>query len=106
LGFAVYAGLRLGELLALERRSVDLEAGMITIERSWDPGGREFVETKSRKSRRVPIIERLASLLDEHPEMNAESTNGLVFPSHLYPDEPMDPAILRRRAYSVGRMRA
>jgi integrase len=99
LGFAVYAGLRLGELLALERRSIDLEAGMITVERSWDPGGREFVETKSRTSRRVPIIECLAALLAEHPGMSGQPESGLVFPSHLHPEEPMDPAILRRRAY-------
>lgn len=99
MALAVYAGLRLGELLALRRSAIDLEAGMIEVERAWDPGAKEFVETKSRKTRRVPIIAHLDLLLREHPGLTERLEDQLVFPSHLHPDRPMDPAILRRRTY-------
>jgi integrase len=53
---AFYAGLRLGELWALRDEDVDLEAGLIRVERSWDR--REgVIEPKSRAGRRVvPIV--------------------------------------------------
>ena len=56
---AFYAGLRLGELLALHDEDVDLEDGVIRVERSWDP--REgFIEPKSRAGRRaVPVVAAL-----------------------------------------------
>jgi integrase len=59
LGLAVYAGLRLGELLALDVSAVDLEGGWIHVRRSWDPGAKQFVPPKSRKPRKVPIIDKL-----------------------------------------------
>ena len=43
---AVYAGLRRGELLALRWEDVDLKAGLIRVERAWDPKAREFVAPK------------------------------------------------------------
>jgi integrase len=53
---AFYAGLRLGELWALRDEDVDLEAGVIRVERSWDR--REgVIEPKSRAGgRAVPIV--------------------------------------------------
>lgn len=38
LGCAVYAGLRLGELLALDVPAIDLEGGWIHVHRSWERG--------------------------------------------------------------------
>jgi integrase len=39
---AFYAGLRRGELQALRDEDVDLAAGVIRVERSWEPyGGRD-----------------------------------------------------------------
>ena len=56
---AFYAGLRLGELLALRDGDVDLEAGVIRVERSWDPHA-GVIEPKSRAGRRsVPVIAAL-----------------------------------------------
>jgi integrase len=56
---AFYAGLRLGELLALRDGDVDLEAGVIRVERSWDPHV-GVIEPKSRAGRRsVPIVAAL-----------------------------------------------
>ena len=59
---AMYAGLRLGELLALRWEDVDLADGVIRVERSWDVK-EGVVSPKSRAARRtVPI----ADVLREH----------------------------------------
>jgi integrase len=99
LGFAVYAGLRLGELLALNVSAIDLEGGWIHVRRSWDPGAKEFVLPKSRKSRKVPIIDKLAILISNHFVLLDHPTEGLLFPSAKNPERPTDPAILRRRTH-------
>jgi integrase len=97
LGCAVYAGLRLGELLALDVAAVDLDAGWLHVHSNWDPGAKEFVPTKNRQARRVPIIERLAVLLTDHLVLLDHPSDGLLFPSTKRADWPTDPAILRRR---------
>jgi integrase len=57
---AFYAGLRLGELWALRDEDVDLEAGVIRVERAWDPCD-GFIEPKSRAGRRaIPIVAALS----------------------------------------------
>jgi integrase len=53
---AFFAGLRRGELMALRWQDVDLAAGELQVERSYDPKAVEYVEPKSRSGRRrVPI---------------------------------------------------
>ena len=99
LGFAVYAGLRLGELLALDVPAVDLEGGWIHVRRSWDPGAKEFVPPKSRKARKVPVVDRLSTLVGNHFVLLDHPSEGLLFPSAKNPDWPTDPAILRRRVH-------
>jgi integrase len=70
---AVYTGMRRGEIAALEARDVDLDAGTITVSRSWSND-----TTKTRKARVIPL----------HPELrpyiaHAVSRGGtsLVFES-------------------------
>jgi integrase len=64
---ALYAGLRRGELMALRWSDVDLAAGVIRVERAWDPASRVIVAPKSRAGRRrVPIAAILRDLLVEH----------------------------------------
>lgn len=99
LGFAVYAGLRLGELLALDVGAVDLDDGWIHVRRSWDKGTKQFIPTKSRKPRSVPIIDRLAALLADHFVLLDHPSDGLLFPSTNNPEWPTDPGILRRRTH-------
>jgi integrase len=99
LGFAVYAGLRLGELLALDVAAVDIEGGWIHVHRSWDREGKQFVATKSRKPRKVPIIDKLGVLLADHFVLLNHPSSGLIFPSANNPEWPTDPGILRRRTY-------
>jgi integrase len=99
LGCAVYAGLRLGELLALDVAAVDIEGGWIHVNRSWDREGKQFVATKSRKPRKVPIIDKLSVLLADHFVLLNHPSAGLIFPSANNPEWPTDPGILRRRTY-------
>jgi integrase len=99
LGFAVYSGLRLGELLALDVAAVDIEGGWIHVHRSWDREGKQFVATKSRKPRKVPIIDKLGVLLVDHFVLLNHPSFGLIFPSANNPEWPTDPGILRRRTY-------
>src|SRR4051794_22278817 len=57
---ALYAGLRVGEIAALRVQDIDLDAGTIRVERSYDWPSRTFGEPKSEAGRRtVPIISRL-----------------------------------------------
>jgi len=99
LGCAVYAGLRLGEILALDVGAVDLAGGWLHVHRSWDSGAKEFVAVKNRKPRKVPIIERLRSLLAEHFFLLDNPAEGLLFPSAKRPEWPTDPRLLRSRTH-------
>jgi integrase len=74
-GTALYAELRLGELMALRVEDVDLAAGVIRVERAYDPKARAFIEPKSRAGRRrVPIVGALRDLLTEHVWRPAAAT--------------------------------
>lgn len=75
---ACYAGLRLGELRALEHRDVDLERGLIQVRRSWDPKEGP-IEPKSRAgTRTVPIVAALRVHLAAHL-LRQRSREGLLF---------------------------
>jgi integrase len=75
---ALYAGLRLGELRALDWEHVALAAGTIRVERSIDPKA-GFVEPKSRAGRRrVPIPSVLREALIEH-KLLTDRDRGFVF---------------------------
>jgi integrase len=75
---AFYAGLRLGELRALELECIDLDTHEIRVEANWDPvEGR--VEPKSRAgTRTVPIPKTLRPILAEHI-MGLGRREGLAF---------------------------
>lgn len=81
---AFYGGLRLGELWALRDEDVDLEAGVIRVERSWDP--REgVIEPKSRAGRRaVPIVAALRSYLAAR-KLRRGTEGGLFFGEGSHP---------------------
>ena len=92
---ALFAGLRLGELLALRFEDVDFDPGTIRVVRSFDPKA-GFVEPKSRAGRRrVPI----AALLREHLEAPLNLVPhrvGLIF--GRAPDRPFQPQTINDRA--------
>ena len=80
---AIFAGLRAGELKALRWRDVDLPAGTIAVERSWDSRV-GAVEPKSASARRtVPIVGALRPYLLARQIACAWSAqpDGLVFGS-------------------------
>ena len=92
---AFYAGLRRGELLALQWEDVDLEERLIRVTRSWDPLD-GFVTPKSRAgSRRVPLIGTLRTCLVEHRLRQGSGGQGFVFGSTT---EPLNPAALSWRS--------
>jgi integrase len=67
--------------------------------RSWDRGTKQFIPTKSRKPRSVPIIDKLATLLADHFVLLDHPSEGLLFPSANNPEWATDPGILRRRTH-------
>ena len=60
---ALLTGMRNGELFALKWSDVDLEKGLITVQRSYNKRTKEFKSTKAGYWRTVPISEELNSLL-------------------------------------------
>jgi integrase len=75
---AMYSGLRLGELLALEWKDVDFETGVLRVRRSWDPIEGP-VSPKSRAGVRVvPLARDLRAHLAAH-RLEAAWDAGLVF---------------------------
>src|SRR5262249_9107631 len=76
---AMYAGLRRGELMALDWSNVDLASGVIHVRESYDERAREFVAPKSRAGERKVLI---AAVLRDHlvkHKLASGRTSGLVF---------------------------
>lgn len=97
---AFYAGLRIGELRALDWSHVELAAGVIHVERAWDP--REGnVAPKSRSGRRtVPIPAVLRDYLVEH-RMRDGAGGGLAFGRSA--ERPLGETAFRDRAATAWR---
>jgi integrase len=96
---AFYAGLRSGELQGLDWSAVDLSAGVIRVERAYDPKARTFVEPKSKKGRRsVPIPSVLRAFLLEH-QMRQGRREGLVFGRDA--EHPFTSSNVWRRAHTA-----
>ena len=58
---AMLAGLRRGELMALRWEDIDLKAGRLGVERSYDPAAQKYRRPKSRQGiRKVPVSGTLA----------------------------------------------
>jgi integrase len=92
---ALYAGLRLGELLALRWEDVDLAAGVVRVKRSWDVK-EGVVAPKSRAARRtVPIADVLREHLVQH-KLRSGRHAGLVFGTSA--SQPFTPSNIRRQA--------
>jgi integrase len=71
---AVYGGLRKGELFGLRWRDLDLDAGRLTVARSYR------LLPKSGKVRHVPINPELAPALRRWKKRCPPTDEGLVFP--------------------------
>lgn len=98
---ALYGGLRRGELQALRWEDVDLERGVLRVERAWDEKGRVLVGPKSAAgSRSVPIPRVLALALREH-RLRTGRAGGYVFGRTA--DLPFGGSALQRRAATAWR---
>jgi integrase len=82
---AGFGGLRLGELLALRRRHVDLATGTVTVEEqmvSLDGGRRLLTEPKTEAGRRVVALPQLVlDSLAEDLDGIGEDPDSLLFPA-------------------------
>jgi integrase len=97
---AVHTGLRLGELQALGWQSLDLEAGVLVVERSWDRVA-GFIAPKSRAGERtVPIPALLRAELRQQLLRQGHGGLGLVFASKD-PGRPFDPSNAKRSAWRI-----
>lgn len=94
-GHGLFAGLRLGELLALRWSDVDLATGIISVERSFDSRA-GFVEPKSQAGcRRVPIAAQLGEYLIRHRELTGRDDEDLAFGRTA--DRPFAPSAINDR---------
>ncbi|MEP6642633.1 MAG: tyrosine-type recombinase/integrase [Gaiellales bacterium] len=76
---ALYAGLRRGELQALQLEDVHLDLGVICVQHGWDQKEGLLVDPKSRAGRRtVPITPLLYDLLAAH-RLTLDRQSGLIF---------------------------
>ncbi len=75
---APYAGLRRGELQALRWADVDLDAGLIRVERSWDPKAGPIEPKSHAGRRRVPLVRPLRTELAAHRLRQGGGGEGLV----------------------------
>ena len=97
---AAYTGLRRGELQALRWETVDLAAGILRVEHSWDRVA-GLVEPKSRTGRRkVPIPAALAPELVSHL---ARQPAGAEFVFEGSSGDPFDPSNAIRSAKRAWR---
>lgn len=90
---AFYSGLRLGELRALRVRNVDLEAGKISVERSWDIKAGEIMPKTKTSARKVFLSDHLKP--DLAPLVEDRDPEEFVFGSDL---SPFDPRAVSRKA--------
>ncbi|MGH3118310.1 MAG: tyrosine-type recombinase/integrase [Gaiellales bacterium] len=75
---ALFAGLRRGELMALEWKDVDLERNVIRVERSWDVQEGPSDPKSAAGTRTVPIVAALRVELLKH-RVRQGRRDGLVF---------------------------
>jgi integrase len=93
---AMYAGLRRGELQALDWQDIDPAHGLIHVRRSWDRKAGPIAVKTSAGKRTVPIPSSLRALLLEHHLRTGRPQTGPVFTNGA--GRPFDPSTIVDRA--------
>jgi integrase len=96
---AFYAGLRRGELQALEWTSIDFEQGVIHVIGAWDRSAGRIPPKSRAGRRRVPIASALRQHLLSHRLRQGHGGHGFVFPNRN--GRPFDPVGTLARARYV-----
>jgi integrase len=96
---AFYAGLRRGELQALQWADVDLPKRVIHVSRSWDAVAGEQAPKSAAGVRRVPVIDTLVRELAAHKLRSGRDGADLVFGRTS--TRPFPPESLRRRSLAA-----
>lgn len=109
--FALFTGLRRGEVLALKWSDVDFETGTISVSKSLnrvktyvDSGDKTKLvvsEPKTQTSKRIiPVVDALIPLLEKQRELTADNNKfDLVFPSEA--GGYIDPGNYNRKFYKL-----
>ena len=98
-----FTGMRPGEVYALDWSAVDLDAGNLRVERSWDHRGLKFVEPKTDAGNRcMPLSGWLVGEMKTHRDRSGGT--GLVFPNRV--GKPLHPSNVARRIWQPLRKRA
>jgi integrase len=97
---AFYSGLRRGELQALRVRNVDLDARLISVERSWDPVEGEIAPKSDAGARQVLLCETLVPYLA--PLLDGRDGDEFVFGHGGLPFETRNIARKAERAYDAA----
>jgi len=98
---ALYAGLRRGELQGLRWKDVDLDLGLIRVERSWDRIAGP-IEPKSRAGRRrVPLSASLRKQMATHRLLQGGGGEDLCFGATA--ERAFDASTVADRARSAWR---
>ena len=99
---AALTGLRIGELQALDWRSVDFVHARVRVRRTWDRKAKAFTTPKSRRSERaVPMPDVVAGELERltratHRDVVEPDPDSLVF-AHPVTGEPLGWRVLYER---------
>lgn len=99
---AIFTGLRLGELLGLQWRDIDFDAGVLHVRRQWSRMG-DFAPPKTKKGvRRVPLTAELVRALRGHRLASHYSQDeDVVFASRS--GSPLSHRNVQRRGFEPAR---
>jgi integrase len=99
---AIYTGLRIGELLGLQWRDVDLNEGVINVQAQWTREGIRTEPKTPTAKRRVPLapdmVKHLTALKLKSPY---SADDDFVFASHNG-TTPVSPINVRRRGFEAA----
>ena len=101
---ALYAGLRRGELQALEWTNIDFDQGVVHVEAAWDSIAGRIAPKSRAGTRRVPIITMLRQQLLAHRLRQGHGGHGFVFPNRNGPLDPVGALARARAAWATARL--